>query len=151
MPIVLTRNHKDNQTAKATATNRIRLKSNSHQPPSNRSNSTRKKKPTASEPFLWFVSLWLIKEMNPAVGPGPDGFCCLNIDSEFKSQGLIVRNRNPTVSSRNKKEGQKFNSAPPWSNVYKYYGLKSRLIRVLPFGASVIQSATTASLPESKS
>jgi hypothetical protein len=68
------RYHEWTQTAKATTTYRNRLKSISYLRTFNGDKNIRAKKPTAGEPFLWFVSLWLNKEMNPVVGPGPDGF-----------------------------------------------------------------------------
>jgi len=51
----------------------------------NSRNPNRIKKPSAGEPFLWFVSLRLVKEMNTVVGPGPDGF----------DIGLLKKGTNP--------------------------------------------------------
>ena len=58
--------------AKTTATNRNRLKPISTYYHSTDAKPTAQKKPPAREPFLWFVSLWLDKEMNAVVGPRPD-------------------------------------------------------------------------------
>ena len=64
-------------TATATETFRVCLKANSPVKQLNKSNSEKIKKPPARERFLWFVSLSLNKEMNPAAGPGPGGSSCL--------------------------------------------------------------------------
>ena len=70
--VMSARNNKRTLTAKTTETNRNRLKPISTNDHSTDAKPTAQKKPPAREPFLWFVSLWLNKEMNAAVGPRPD-------------------------------------------------------------------------------
>jgi len=65
-------NNERTLTAKTTATNRNRLKSISYYPQVNKRTASRKKSPLQVSRFFGSVSLWLNKEMNPAVGPGPD-------------------------------------------------------------------------------